>query len=67
MLIIRDFSNRFQQISGMPINSKGGKDMLKRAGIDTNSKQYQAVMKSMKAGQVSLTFWRIGEQGEEYL
>ena len=49
MLMIRDFSNRFQQISGMPINSKGGKDMLKRAGIDTNSKQYQAVMKSMSA------------------
>ncbi len=49
MLIIRDFSNRFQQISGMPINSKGGKDMLKRGGIDTNSKQYQAVMKSMSA------------------
>ena len=49
MLIIRDFSNRFQQISGMPINSKGGKDMLKRAGIDTNSKQYQVVMKSMSA------------------
>ena len=54
MLIIRDFSNRFQQISGMPINSKGGKDMLKRAGIDTNSKQYQAVMKSMSAA----CFWR---------
>ena len=49
MLIIRDFSNRLQQISGMPINSKGGKDMLKRVGIDTNSKQYQAVMKSMSA------------------
>ena len=49
MLMIRDFSNRFQQISGMPINSKGGKDMLKRTGIDTNSKQYQAVMKSMSA------------------
>ena len=49
MLMIRDFGNRFQQISGMPINSKGGKDMLKRAGIDTNSKQYQAVMKSMSA------------------
>ena len=47
MLIIRDFSNRFQQISGMPINSKGGKNMLKRAGIDTNSKQYQAVMSEM--------------------
>ncbi len=47
MLMIKDFSNRFQQISGMPINSKGGKDMLKRVGIDTNSKQYQAVMKSI--------------------
>ncbi len=47
MLIVRDLSNRFQQISGMPINSKGGKDMLKRAGIDTNSKQYQAAMSQM--------------------
>lgn len=49
MLIIRDLSNRFQQISGMPINSKCGKNMLKNAGIDTNSKQYQAVMRSMSA------------------
>lgn len=49
MLIIRDLSNRFQQISGMPINSKGGRNMLKNAGIDTNSKQYQAVMRSMSA------------------
>ena len=52
MLIIRDFSNRFQQISGMPINSKGGKDMLKRAGIDTNSKQYQAVILFCSLGEV---------------
>ena len=49
MLIVRDFSNRFQQMSGMPINSKGGKDILKKAGIDTNSKQYQAVMQSMSS------------------
>lgn len=42
MLIVRDLSNRFQQISGMTINSRGGKNMLKKAGIDTNSKQYQA-------------------------
>ncbi len=49
MLIVRDLSNRFQEISGMPINSKGGKNMLKKAGIDTNSKQYQAVMGSMSA------------------
>lgn len=49
MLIIRDFSNRFQQMSGMPINSKGGKDILRKAGIDTNSKQYPAVMQSMSS------------------
>lgn len=49
MLIVRDFNNRFQEMSGMPINSKGGKYMLKRAGIDTNSKQYQAVMQSMSS------------------
>lgn len=52
MLIVRDFSNRFQELSGMPINSKGGKNMLKKAGIDTNSKQYQAAMSQMaKAGK----------------
>ncbi len=49
MLIVRDLSNRFQQISGMPINSKGGKNMLKKAGIDTSSKQYQAVIQSMSS------------------
>ena len=31
MFIVRDFSNRFQELSGMPINSKGGKKMLKKA------------------------------------
>ena len=30
MIMIRDFSNMFQQMSGMPINSKGGKAMLTR-------------------------------------
>lgn len=48
-IMIRDISNMFAQMSGMPINSKGGKNMLKQAGIDTNSKQYQAVMKRMGA------------------
>ena len=48
-IMIRDFSNMFQQMSGMPINSKGGKSTLKQAGIDTSSKQYQAVMKRMGA------------------
>ena len=47
MLMIRDFSTMFQQMSGMPVNSKGGKNMLKQAGIDTNSKQYKAAMKMM--------------------
>ena len=37
----------FQQMSGMPINSKGGKAMLKKYGIDTNSAQYKAAMKQM--------------------
>ena len=47
MLIVRDFSKRFQEISGMPINSDAMKKKLKAAGIDTNSKQYQAVMSEM--------------------
>lgn len=47
MLIIRDLSNRFQQISGMPINSDAMKKKLKAAGIDTNSEQYQAVMREI--------------------
>lgn len=49
MLMIRDFSTMFQQMSGMPINSKGGKNMLKQAGIDTNSKQYKAAMNMMNS------------------
>ena len=47
MIMIRDFSNMFQQMSGMPINSKGGKAMLKKYSIDTNSAQYKAAMKQM--------------------
>lgn len=47
MLIIRDFSNQFQQISGMPLSSPNMKKKLQQAGIDTNSKQYQAVISSM--------------------
>ena len=49
MLMIRDLSTMFQQMSGMPINSKGGKNMLKQAGIDTNSKQYKAAVKMMNS------------------
>ncbi len=50
MLIIRDFSNRFQQLSGMPINSKAMKAKIKTAGIDTNSKQYKAAISEMTKG-----------------
>lgn len=46
-LIIRDASNMFAQMSGMPVNSKAGKNYLKQAGIDVNSKQYKAAIKSM--------------------
>ena len=45
-LIIRDASNMFAQMSGMPVNSKAGKNYLKQAGIDVNSKQYKAAIKS---------------------
>ena len=47
MLIVREFSNRFQQMSGMPINSNETKERLKAAGIDINSKQYRTVMSEM--------------------
>ncbi|MEE1251092.1 MAG: DUF3879 family protein [Lachnospiraceae bacterium] len=48
-IMIRDFNNLFAQMSGMPINSRDGRNLLKNNGIDTNSKQYQAVMKRMNA------------------
>ena len=47
MLMIRDFSTMFQQMSGMPINSKAGMNMLKSAGIDTNSARYKAAIRRM--------------------
>ena len=48
-LMIRDFSNMFERMSGMPIGSKGGKAILKKAGINTNSNQYKTVIKKMNA------------------
>lgn len=48
-IMVRSISDAFARMSGMPINSKGGKNLLKLSGIDTNSKQYQAVMKRMNA------------------
>lgn len=49
-IMIRTLNDAFAKMSGMPINSKGGKNVLKQAGIDTGSKQYQAVMRQMSAG-----------------
>lgn len=56
MLMVRDLNNLFQQMLGIPINSKGGKTMLKNAGIDTGSKQYQAVMQSMSASSMGVGY-----------
>ena len=58
-LMIRNSSDIINQMLGSPINSKKGKQMLKNAGIDTNSKQYKAAMNmmtsSMKGGAVGYT------------
>ena len=58
-LMIRNSSDIINQMLGSPINSKKGKQMLKSAGIDTNSKQYKAAMNmmtsSMKGGAVGYT------------
>lgn len=48
MLIVRDFNNMFQQMPGMPLSNNNTKQMLKRAGIDTKSKQYQAAIREME-------------------
>lgn len=47
MIMIRNLSDAFARMSGMPINSKNGRNVLKQAGIDTNSAQYKAVMRHM--------------------
>lgn len=48
MLIVRDFNNMFQQMPGMPLSNNNTKQMLKRAGIDTKSRQYQAAIREME-------------------
>lgn len=48
MLIVRDISNRFQQISGMPLSSSKTRAKLKQSGINTNSMQYKAAISSME-------------------
>lgn len=47
MLMIRDVNHLFQRMSGMPVNSRDGQKLLKKAGIDTNSRQYKAVISEM--------------------
>lgn len=47
MLMVRDFSNKFFEISGMPLTGSGTNAKLKKAGINTDSKQYKAVISSM--------------------
>jgi len=55
MPVIRNFSNDVQQVSGLPINRNDGKNMLKKSGIDTDSKQYlaQAAMKKRDSVEIS--------------
>lgn len=48
MLIVRDLSNLFQQMSGFPINSKGGQNMMRKAGVNADSGQYKRVISDMK-------------------
>ncbi len=49
MIMIRDFSDMFGRMSGMPANSRNGQQKLKSAGIDINSAQYKAVMDQMNS------------------
>ena len=47
MLIVRDLSNRFAQISGMPLQDSVVNAKLRQTGIDTSSKQYKAAISAM--------------------
>lgn len=49
MLIIQDTRNMFQRISGMPLSSQNAQSRLAQAGINTRSRQYQAVIASMES------------------
>lgn len=49
MLIVRDFSNMFQQISGMSLSNPKTKMKFRQAGIDTGSKQFQAAISAMNS------------------
>lgn len=49
MLMIRNTSDFLNQMLGVPLKSKSGAKKIQDAGIDTNSKAYQAVISSMES------------------
>lgn len=59
MLMVRDFSNRFQELSGMPVSQADTKKKLKQAGIDVDSKQYKAVIGSMEGASRGVGYTNI--------
>lgn len=59
MLMVRDLSNRFQELSGMPISQTSTKNKLKQAGIDVNSNQYKAVISSMQSAAKGVGYTNI--------
>ena len=59
MLMVRDFSNRFQELSGMPVSQADTKKKLKQAGIDVDSKQYKAVISSMEGASRGVGYTNI--------
>lgn len=59
MLMIRDLSNRFQELSGMPISQTDTRKKLKQAGIDVNSNQYKAVIGSMESASRGVGYTNI--------
>lgn len=59
MLIVRDLSNRFQELSGMPISQSNTKKKLQQAGIDVNSNQYKAVISSMQSASMGVGYTNI--------
>lgn len=59
MLMVRDLSNRFQELSGMPISQTSTRNKLKQAGIDVNSNQYKAVISSMQSAAKGVGYTNI--------
>ncbi len=59
MLMVRDFSNRFQELSGMPVSQADTKKKLKQAGIYVDSKQYKAVISSMEGASRGVGYTNI--------